>query len=112
MSAGAWGGGPCTVVTLAGRVDAAARRELEDVLLAEARKGPRRLVVDLSAVEAMDLVAVAVIVWASRVVNAHGGALVLVSPQPAVAGLLERSGMAPLLPVWEGTSQGPEMPGE
>jgi anti-anti-sigma factor len=80
-------------------VDAPVCGELENVLLAEARKGPRRLAVDLSGVDVMDLMAVTVIVWASRTLNFHGGALVLVSPQPAVAGLLERSGMAAMLPV-------------
>ena len=96
MSAGECAGESCRVVALSGRVDAPVCGELEDVLLAEARKGPRRLAVDLSGVDVMDLMAVTVIVWASRVLNFHGGALVLVPPQPAIADLLERWGMAPM----------------
>jgi anti-anti-sigma factor len=88
-----------TVVALSGCVDAPVCGELENVLLAEARKGPCLLAVDLSGMDVMDLMALAVIVWASRVLNFYGGTLMLVSPQPAIAGLLERSGMAPMLPV-------------
>ncbi len=100
VSAGEYAGESCTVVALTGQADASARGVLEDVLMGEARKGPRRLVVDLCGVESMDSVALLVIVWASRVLDYKGGVLMLVSPQPQVARLLEHSGIAPMLPVY------------
>jgi anti-anti-sigma factor len=100
VSVGVNAGEPCTVVTLTGHADASARGVLEAALMGEARKGPRRLVVDLSGTEQMDSVALLVIVWASRVLDHRGGVLTLVSPQPQVARLLEHSGIAPILPVY------------
>ncbi|HYZ54923.1 MAG TPA: STAS domain-containing protein [Streptosporangiaceae bacterium] len=100
VSAGEYAGESCTVVALTGHADASVRGDLEDALMAEARKGPRRLVVELSGLESMDSVALLVIVWASRVLDYAGGVLMLVSPQPAVARLLEHSGIAPMLPVY------------
>lgn len=100
VSAGVYAGEPCTVVTLTGHADASARGLLEDALMGEARKGSRRLVVDLSGTEHMDSVALLVIVWASRVLDYRGGVLTLVSPQPQVAQLLEHSGIAPILPAY------------
>jgi anti-anti-sigma factor len=100
VSAGEYAGESCTVVALTGHADASARGVLEDVLMGEARKGPPRLVVDLCATESMDSVALLVIVWASRVLDYEGGVLMLVSPQPQVARLLEHSGIAPMLPVY------------
>jgi anti-anti-sigma factor len=100
VSAGEYAGESCSVVALTGHAGASARAVLEDVLMGEARKGPGRLVVDLSATESMDSVALLVIVWASRVLDYAGGVLTLVSPQPEVARLLEHSGIAPMLPVY------------
>ena len=100
VSAGEYAGEPCTVVILAGHAGASARAVLEDALMSEARKGPRRLVVDLSAVESMDSVALLVVVWASRVLDYEDGVLTLVSASPQVAQLLEHSGLAPMLPVY------------
>lgn len=100
VSCGEYAGESCTVVALTGHAGAVVRADLENVLMAEARKGPRRLVVELSGLESMDSVALLVIVWASRVLDFEGGILLLVSPRPEVARLLEHSGIAPMLPVF------------
>ena len=85
-------GGPCAVVSLAGRADITDCGWLRLLLELRAAQGPGRLVVDLSRVTAMDWWVGLILAWAGRVVSRRGGELVLASPQPAVAQLLEAVG--------------------
>jgi anti-anti-sigma factor len=80
--------GVCAVVLLAGRVGITDCGWLRLLLERQAAQGQGRLVVDLSQVRAMDWWAALILNWAGHVVSRRGGELVLASPQPAVARLL------------------------
>ena len=88
-------GGPCAVVSLAGQAgiaDCAWIRLLLDFQAAQAAQGRGRLVVDLSRLSSMDWWVALILIWVGRVVSRRGGVLVLASPQPAVARLLNAAG--------------------
>ena len=95
----------CAVVSLAGRAgiaDAAwIRRMLE---LPEAR-GPGLIIVDLSRLSSIDWWAALILLWAGRMVSRRGGTLVLASPQPAVARLLNAVGAAQAVTVYPSVQQ-------
>jgi anti-anti-sigma factor len=80
---------PCAVVSLTGRAGIADCRWLRLLLELQAEQGKGRLVVDLSRVSSMDWWVALILNWIGRVVSRRGGELVLVSPQPAVARLLD-----------------------
>jgi anti-anti-sigma factor len=62
---------------------------LHDALLA----GARRLIVDLSRVQALSSTAVASFLWAHRTCRARGGAVVLRGPNRRTEDLLQRTGL-------------------
>ncbi|MBV9204214.1 MAG: STAS domain-containing protein [Actinobacteria bacterium] len=85
-------GGPCAVVSLAGRAGIDDCGWIRRLLELEAARGQGRLVVDLSRLSVMDWWVALILSWAGRVVSRRGGVLVLASPQPAVARLLDAAG--------------------
>jgi anti-anti-sigma factor len=85
-------GGPCAVVSLAGRAGIADCSWVRLLLELRAAQGRGRLVVDLSRLSSMDWWVALILIWAGRVVSRRGGVLVLASPQPAVARLLDAVG--------------------
>jgi anti-anti-sigma factor len=89
-------GGPRAVVSLAGRADIADCAWIRGLLGLEAAQGHGRLILDLSQLSSMDWWVALMLTWAGRVVSRRGGVLVLVSPQPAVARLLDATGSAAL----------------
>jgi anti-anti-sigma factor len=104
-------GGPCAVVSLAGRADIADCGWVHLLLELQAAQGPGRLVVDLSRLSSMDWWVALILTWAGRVVSRRGGVLVLACPQPAVARLLEAAGALKVLPAYDSVRQaigGPE----
>ena len=82
-------GGPCAVVSLAGRAGIGDGAWLR--LLLE-RQGHGHIVVDLSRLSSMDWWVALILVWTGRVVSRRGGVLLLAAPQPAVARLLNAAG--------------------
>jgi anti-anti-sigma factor len=97
-------GGSCAVVSLAGQagIDRAWFRELLELQTARA---PDRMVVDLSRLSSMDWWAVLMLLWVARVVTRRGGTLVLASPQPAVAQLLNSAGARQIVRVYDSVWQ-------
>jgi anti-sigma B factor antagonist len=94
------GARPCTVVTLAGRVDEAEQARLREALQSYTRWGPPYLLVDLSAVPAIDVTGVRELVRARSVMEGLGGVVALVAPQPEVGVFLEACGADQLMPVY------------
>ena len=88
-----WAIGECAVVRLSGEADVTGRT-VEDVLAAEAAKGPALLLVDLSAVSFMDSWALHVVLRAVRGRQAAGAAAALVCPSGPVRRVLELTGPA------------------
>ncbi len=81
--------GACAVMSLAGRADITDCRWLRLLLEQQAAQGAGRLIVDLSRISSMDWWVALILIWADRVISRRGGQLVLASPQPAVARLLD-----------------------
>lgn len=79
---------PCTVVSLAGQAGIGDCGWIRRLLELQAAQGYSRVVVDLSRLSSMDWWVVLILTWAGRVVRRRGGVLVLASPQPEVARLL------------------------
>jgi anti-anti-sigma factor len=94
-------GGPCVAVPLAGRVDIAGCAQLRGLLELEAAQAHGRILLDLSRVTSMDWWAVLILLWVGRVVARRGGCLVLASPQPGVARVLQHAGASDLLSVYD-----------
>jgi anti-sigma B factor antagonist len=93
------GGGPCTVIQLAGEADVSTRA-VSEVFDAEVAKRPRLLVVDLSGLSFIDSWALSVIMRANRALRRDGSTLALVSPSPAVARVLQLVDIAHMMPVY------------
>jgi anti-anti-sigma factor len=91
-------GGARTVVRLVGEADVTTP-SLRDVLDAEAAKKPRLLLLDASGLSFIDSAALHEIVRAYRTLRADGCRLVLVSPSPTVARVLQLSALDQVIPV-------------
>lgn len=90
-----------TLVALAGESDTNTGQQLRDILTAEAAKGTRYLIIDLSRLDFMDSTAVHVLLDVRVMLGNHGGALALVTPRPVVARLLSLVGADQLIPVYD-----------
>jgi anti-anti-sigma factor len=91
-------GGARTVVRLVGEADVTTP-SLRHVLDAEAAKKPRLLLLDASGLSFIDSAALHEIVRAYRALRADGCRLVLVSPSPTVARVLQLSALDQVIPV-------------
>ena len=87
------------VVAVAGEVDTATSPELRSSLreLTE-RAGPRRLVVDLEAVEFIDSSGLGVLIGCMRLLP-PGGELLLVCTRPTISRVFEITGLDALFPM-------------
>ena len=65
----------------------------------------RRLILDLSGLAFMDSTGMQVLLGPRTVLSVRGGTLVLVSPQPVVARILELTGADQLIPVYATVSE-------
>jgi anti-sigma B factor antagonist len=84
----------CTLVTLCGEFDIVSVPEVRDQLLVILdRRAPSRLILDLSQLEFIDSSGTAVLVNTQRRARLLGCTLALVAPQPAVARVLQISGL-------------------
>ena len=90
-----------TFVALAGESDTNTGQQLRDILTAEAAKGARYLIIDLSQLDFMDSTAVHVLLDVRVMLANHGGVLALVAPQPVVARLLSLAGADQLISVYD-----------
>jgi anti-anti-sigma factor len=92
--------GSVVVVRVRGEVDTATAPQMGQAIDAQLSRG-RRVVLDLSEVEFMDLHGLAVLLRASRRTRAEGGSFALERPAPCVIRLLELvrvDGEIPILP--------------
>lgn len=103
-------GGSRTVVRLVGEADVTTPA-LAQVLGAEAAKKPRLLLVDVSGLAFIDSSALHEIVRVHRQLRADGCLLALISPTPAVARILQLSGLDQVLLVHAGASEGRDAEG-
>jgi anti-sigma B factor antagonist len=94
-----------TLVSLAGECDLHTGRRLRDALTSEVSRGARRLILDLSGLAFMDSTGMQVLLAARTVLSVRGGTLVVVSPQPVVARILELTGADQLIPVYASLSE-------
>ena len=86
------------VVVLGGEIDIAAADTLRTEL-AQLTDGPRVVAVDLRSVSFIDSSGIEALCAARRDARAVGGSVVLRSPSPTVARLLEVTGLHDLFPV-------------
>lgn len=77
------------VLSLTGRADIEDSQWLHDLPEFQSGQAPGRLVIDLSRVPSMDWWVAIMLGWARRTASRRGVTLELVSPQPAVARLLD-----------------------
>ena len=92
--------GATTVLHLAGDLDLATAGQLRGHLLEVLGKGVvRRLVLDMSGMEFMDVTGLNVVVDAQRVVSSDGGTLALRSPRPMVVRMLKLLALDEVVPV-------------
>jgi len=75
-------------VVLTGRLDATTAGRVRDILHAAVLDGTGELIVDMSAVEALDAVGLGVLMGSHRLAEAGGRALVLTGCRPRIARLL------------------------
>lgn len=87
------------VVTVSGELDAFSAPRLREHLEQVARAGHRRVVLDLDDVLFVDSSGLGALVDASKRLREAGGDLVLRSPTPAVAKVLEVTGISQVLRV-------------
>jgi anti-anti-sigma factor len=92
-------GGPCAVVSLSGQAGIADSGWIRPMLELHAAQGQGRLVIDLSRLSSMDWWVALILAWAGRVVTRRGGVLVLASPQPDVARMLNSAGASKVIEV-------------
>lgn len=97
--------GNCAVVTLAGRAGIADADWFRQLLELPEAQGSGRIVLDLSRLSSIDWWAALFLLWVGRVVSRRGGTLVLASPQPAVARLLDAAGAAKAVTVYQSVGQ-------
>lgn len=95
------GDGVCSVVRLAGEADLTSTA-LRDALTAEVARKPRVIAVDMTSLRFIDSGAMHMIVAAYQVFRREGGTLMLVNPAPAVARVLDLSGISEIIPVYGG----------
>lgn len=81
--------GTATVVSLTGDVDLHSSPEVHRVLVMVAGEEPARIVLDLADVTYMDSSGVGTIVEVFRRVQAYGGRLIVVAPNPRVRSLFQ-----------------------
>lgn len=93
--------GTCSVVSLAGRAGIAEPAWFRQLLELQAAQGSSRIVIDLSRLLSMDWWAALMLLWVGRVVSRRGGTLVLASPQPAVARLLQAADAGQVVAVYQ-----------
>lgn len=82
------------LLQLSGELDAGGRDAFDDCAAAAIGERPRRLVLDLSAVEGIDLVGAGCFARAARRAAAAAVHLVLESPSQQVLNLLDNAGLA------------------
>jgi anti-sigma B factor antagonist len=87
------------LVSVTGEIGVAAEDQFREALASAVSQEPPCLVVDLADVPFMASAGVGVLLGIRAVLAARGGSLVLSSPRPAVARVLEVTGAADLIPV-------------
>lgn len=104
-------GFPGVVVSLAGRAGIGDCGWIRGLLELQAAPGQGRVVVDLSRLSSMDWWVVLMLAWAGRVISRRGGMLVLVSPQPDVARLLNAASISGVVTICDSIPQASGSPG-
>ena len=87
------------LVSVTGEIGVAAEDQFREALASAISQETPCLVVDLAGVPFMASAGVGVLMGIRAVLTARGASLVLSSPQPAVARVLEVTGAADLIPV-------------
>jgi anti-sigma B factor antagonist len=87
------------VVVLSGEADVMSAGQLSDLLRAQLSGGARQLTIDVSGLRFADSASIRALVLAGKTLRDRGGTLVLLSPQPPVARILELTGADELLAV-------------
>jgi anti-anti-sigma factor len=82
------------LLQLSGTLDVSSRDAFDDCVAAAVEEQPRRLVFDLAAVDAIDLVGAGCFARAARRAEAAGVHVVLESPSKPVLKLLDNAGVA------------------
>jgi anti-sigma B factor antagonist len=90
------------VVVLAGEADLTSAEELSAPIDDQLASGTRYLTIDASALTFADSMTVRILVMAAKTLAGRGGGLVLLRPQPAVARILQLTGVDQVMTIrWE-----------
>ena len=90
--------GSVTKITLRGRMDTAGAASID--LKFNAITGARKaVIVDLSGVDFLASMGMRALLMGAKTVSRHGGRLVLLNPEPAVAGVLKTAGIDVIIPI-------------
>ena len=93
--------GPVTILEISGQlVLRDGGRPLHDAVSVQLERDRKRLVVDLSAVDAMDSLGIGVLVGAYTIVSRRGGALKLLRPSRKIKLLMEITALDQLFEVF------------
>ena len=97
------------VLTVSGELDIATAPSLRDQLTAAIDAGRYRLVIDLSAIDFLDSVALAAIVHAKRLLPEHGKMALAIDPSSYVMLVFESGGLPRVLDLVETREQAIEL---
>lgn len=87
------------VLTLSGEADVTTVTQLQDALDGQLATGTVILLLDVSGLRFADSATIGVLISAARRLQAQGGQLGLLSPQPALARMLAMLGADQILPI-------------
>jgi anti-anti-sigma factor len=96
---------PATIVSASGQAGVEDGSGFRWLLELQAAGEKTRIILDLSRLSSMDWWAALILLWVVRVMHRRGGALVLASPQSAVAALLRSAGAHQVVPVYDTVGQ-------
>lgn len=87
------------VVVLSGEADLTCLARLNQLISSQLSAGTLHLTLDVSGLRFADAASVRVLALAARTLGLRGGSLTLVRPRPAVARILDLTGLTPVLTI-------------
>jgi anti-anti-sigma factor len=89
------------LITLDGRLDVAGTQAIDMKFTALTATKKASVLVDMSRVSFLASIGMRTLLSCAKAASKRGGKIVLVNPQPLVREVLDRSGVASLIPVYE-----------
>ena len=90
------------LIKLIGKLDAAGVKAIETQFADHSAGEKLKVVVDLSTVEFLASPGIQLLTGNAKSITSRGGRMVLVSPLPAIRGVLEVTGISSIIPMYDG----------